>query len=136
MISIWNSPRQMLCCTITSSSMFLSGVPPLAPSTRVSTPSEVRTAMPNWQESSHDTLVVDHGMERWSMSLSQITLIILPIVQVPTTMGTLHPNSDSLGTTRYTTSSSCPVIPHTCMHKMTNLSRLVHFPPNPMKFNG
>ena len=108
---------------------------PLVPSTRVFTPSEVGTAMPNWQESSRATLIVDCGMERWSISLSQITLIILPIVQVPTTKGTLHLNSDSSGTTRNTTSSSYPVIPHTCTHKMTNPSELVCFPPNPTRFN-
>ena len=33
-------------------------------------------------------LIVDHSMERWSISLSQITSIILLIVQVPTDKGT------------------------------------------------
>ena len=95
----------------------------------------VRMAMPNWQESSRVTLIVNHGVERLSISLSWITLIILPIVQVPTAKGTLHPNSDSSGTTRNTVSSSYPAIPHTCMCKMTNLSGLVRFPPDPMRFN-
>ena len=135
MISVWNGPRQMLSHTITSSSMPPSGDPPLAPSTGVSATSEVGTATPHWQESSRATLVVDHSMERWSISLSWITLIILPIMQVPTTKGTLHPNSDSLDTIRNTVSSSYPVIPHTCMCRMTNLSGLVRFPPNPMRFN-
>ena len=110
--------------------------PPTGTLTGVSAPSEVGTAVSNWQESSHATLVVDHSMARLSISLSQMMLIILPIVQVPTTKGTLRPKSDSLGTTRNTASSSYPVIPHTCMCKMTNLSGLVHFPPNPMRFNG
>ena len=136
MISVWNGPRQTLSHTITSLSMLLSRGPPLAPSTGASAPSEAGMAMPNQQETSHATLVVDYGVERWSISLSRITLIILPIVQVPTTTGTLHLNLDSSGTTRNTTSLSYPVIPHTCMCKMTNPSRLVHFPPNPMRFNG
>ena len=135
MISIWNGPRQMLSHTITSSSMLLSGGSPLAPSTGVSTPSEVGTAMPNQQESSLANLIVDHGVERWPILLSQITLIILLIVQVPTTKGTLRPNSDSSGTTRNTTSSSYPAIPCTCTQKMTNPSGLVCFPPNPTRFN-
>ena len=50
--------------------------------------------------------------------------------------GTLHPNSDSSGTMRNTASSSYPAIPRTCTHRMTNPSRLVCFPPNPMRFNG
>ena len=104
--------------------------------TGTSTPSEVGMAMPHWQESSHATLVVDHGMERQSISLSQIKLIILPIVQVPMTKGTLHPNLDSSDTTRNTVSSSYPVIPCTCMCRMTNPSILVCFLPNPMRFNG
>ena len=135
MISVWNGPRWTLSHTITSSSTLPSWGPPLAPSTGVSAPSEVGTATPHQQESSRTTLVVDHGVESQSISLSQITLIILPIVQVPTTKGTLRLNSDSSGTTRITMSSSYPVIPHTCMCKMTNLSGLVHFPPNPMRFS-
>ena len=135
MTSVWNGPRQTLPHTITSSSMLPSGNPLLTPSTRVSAPSEVGMAMPNRQESSHATLVVDHGMERWSISLSPITLIILPIVQVPTTKGTLCPNSDSSGTTRNTTSSSYPAIPRTCMRKMTNPSGLVRFLPKPTRFS-
>ena len=136
MISVWNGPRQTLSCTITSSLTLLSVDPPLAPSTRASAHSEAWTAAPNWKESSHATLIVDHSMARLSISLSRITLIILPIVQVPTTKGTLCLNSDSLGTTRNTASSSYPVMPHTCTCKMTNPSGLVHFPPNPMRFNG
>ena len=110
--------------------------PPLAPSTRVSAFSEAGTAVPSQQESSRATLVLDHGMARLSISLSQITLIILLIVQVPMTKGTLRPNSDSSGTTRNTMSLSYPVIPHTCTCRMTNPSGLVHFPPNPTRFNG
>ena len=136
MISIWNGPMWMLSHTITSSSMLLSRGAPLVPSTGVSTPSEVGITIPNQQESSHATLLVDHGMERQSILLSQITLIILPIVQVPTTKGTLLPNLDSSGTTRNTASLSYPVIPCTCICKMTNPSGLVCFPPNPMRFNG
>ena len=113
MILVWNGLRQTLSCTVTSSSMLPSGDPPLAPSTGVSVPSMAGMAMPNWQESNHATLVVDHGMARLSISLSRMTLIILPIVQVPTTRGTLCPKSDSLGTTRKTTSSSYPAIPCT-----------------------
>ena len=136
MISVWNGPRWMLSHTITSSLMLPSRDPPLAPSTRVSAPSEVGTAVPNWQESSRTTLVVDHSVARLSMLLSQMMLTILPIVQVPTTKGTLCPNLDSLGTTRNTTSSSYPATPHTCMCKMTNPSGLVRSPPNPMRFTG
>ena len=88
------------------------------------------------QDSSHATLVVDHGMGRLSISLSQIMLISLPIVQVPTTKGTLHLKSDSSGTTRNTMSSSYPATPHTCMHKMTKPSGLVCIPPNPTRFTG
>ena len=135
MILIWNSPRQTLSCTKTSSSTLLSGDPPLAPSTGASAPSEAWTAVPHWQESSHATLVVDHGLARLSILLSRITLIILPIVQVPTTRGTLHPKSDTSGTTRNTASSSYPAIPHTCMCKMTNPNGLVRFPANPTRFN-
>ena len=136
MILVWNGPRWTLSHTITSSLTPPSGDPQLAPLTGVSTPSEAVTAVPNRQESSHTTLVVDHSIERWSISLSRITLIILLIVQVPTTRGTLCLNSDSLGTTRNTASSSYPAIPHTCTCKMTNPSGLVCFPPNPMRFNG
>ena len=136
MISVWSGPRQTLSHTVTSLSMLPSGDPPLAPSTRASVPSEAGMAMPNQQESSRTTLIVDHGVVRLSISLSQIMLIIVPIVQVPTTRGTLHLKSDSLGTARNTASSSYPVIPHTCMCKMTDPSGLVHFPPNPMRFNG
>ena len=136
MISVWNGPRQTLSHTMTSSLMLPSGDPPLAPSTSVSTPSEVGTAMPNQQDSSHATLIVDHGMVRLSISLSQITLISLLVVQVPTTKGTLYPKSDSSGTTRNTASSSYPAIPRTCTCKMTNLSGLVHIPPSPTRFNG
>ena len=113
-----------------------SGGPPLAPSTKVSTPSEVGTAMPHQQKSSCTTLVVDHGMERRSIALSWITLIILPIVQVSTTKGTLCPNSDSSGTIRNTVSSSYPAIPHTCTYRITTPSGLVHFLPNPIRFSG
>ena len=97
---------------------------------------EAGTAMLLWQGSSHAILAVAHGMERWSISLSQITLIILPIIQVPTTKGILCPNPDSSGTMRNTASLLYPVIPHTCTCRMTNLSGLVHFLPNPMRFNG
>ena len=135
MISVWNGPRWTLSPTITSSSTLPSRDPPLAPSTRVSAPSEAGMAMPNWQESSHTTLVVDHGVARLSISLSQMMLIILPIIQVPTTKGTLRPKSDSSGTTRNTASSSYPTIPCTRTCKMTNLSGLVCFPPNPTRFN-
>ena len=136
MISVWNDPGQTLSHTVTSSLMLPSGDPPLAPSTGVSVPSKAGTAALHQQESSCTTLAVDHSMARLSISLSQMTLIILPIVQVPTTSVTLHPKSDLLGTTRNTTSSSISCDTHTCMHKMTNPSGLVHFPPNPMRFNG
>ena len=136
MILVWNSPRRTLSHTVTSSSTLPSRNPPLAPSTRVSAPSEAQMTTPKWQESSHTTLVVDHGVARLSISLSQITLITLLILQVLTTKGTLHLNSDSSGTTRNTVSSSYPAIPYTCMHKMTNPSGLVCFPPNPTRFNG
>ena len=135
MISVWNGPRWTLFHTITSSSMLPSGDPLLAPSTRVSAPSEAGTAMPNWQESSCTPLIVNHGMVRLSNSLSQMTLIILLIVQVPTTKGTLRPKLDSLGTTGNIASLSYPVIPRTYTRKMTNPSGLVHFPPNPTRFN-
>ena len=135
MILVWNGPRRRLSHTVTSSLMLSSGDPPLAPSTGVSANSEVGMAMPNRQESSHANLVMDHGVARLSISLSQMTFIILLIVQVPTTRGTLCPNSDSSGTTRNTASSSYPVIPHTCMRKMTNPSGLLHFPPNRTRFS-
>ena len=83
-----------------------SGGPTLASLTRASAPPEAGMAALHWQESSRATLVVDHDVERWSISLSRITLIILPIVQVPTTKGTLRPELDSSGTTRNTASSS------------------------------
>ena len=113
MISVWNGPRRTLSHTITSSSMLPSEDPPLAPSTGVSPPSEAGMVVPNWQESNRATLIGDHSMARLSISLSQMTLIILPIVQVPTTRGTLHPKSDSAGTTRNTAPLSYPAIPHT-----------------------
>ena len=116
--------------------MLPSGDPPLAPSTRVSAPSEAGMAMPNWQDSSRATLVVDHGVAKLSISLSRITLISLLIVQVPTTKGTLRPKLDSLGATRNTTSSSYPAIPRTCTRKMTNLSGLVRIPPSPQGSPG
>ena len=129
-------PRWMLSRTIMSSSTLLSRGPPLAPSTQVSAPTVAGTAAPHRQESRHANLAVAHSMERWSISLSQITLIILPIVQVPMTKGTLRPNSDSSGTTRNTASSSYPAIPCTCMCRVTNPSGLVRFLPNPTRFNG
>ena len=134
MISVWNGPRWTLSHTMTSSSMLTSGDPPLAPSSGVSAPSAAEMAVPNQQESSHATFIVDHAMVRLSISLSWITLISLLIVQVPTTKETLCPKSDSSGTTRKTASSSYPVIPHTCTRKMTNLSGLVCTPPSPMRF--
>ena len=106
MISVWNGQRRMLSNTMTSSSMFTSGDPPQAPSSGVSPLSGLGTTMPNRQESSHINLTVDHSMVRLSISLSWITLISLLIVQVPMTKGTLHPKSDSSGTTRNTASSS------------------------------
>ena len=106
MISVWNGPRRTLSRTMTSSLMFTSGDPPQAPSSGVSPLSGPGTTVPNWQESSHANLAVDHSMARLSISLSQITLISLLIVQVPMTKGTLCPKSDSLGTTRNTASSS------------------------------
>ena len=84
-----------------------------------------RDSHANQQESSRTTLAVDHGMVRLSISLYQMMLIILLIVQVPTTKETLCPKSDSSGTTRNTTSLSYPVIPCTCTRKMTNPSGLV-----------
>ena len=89
MILVWNGPRWTLSHTITSSSMLPSGDPPLSPSTGASAPSEVGMVVANQQESNHATLVVDHGMVRLSISLCRMTMIILPIVQVPTTRGTL-----------------------------------------------
>ena len=77
MISVWNGPRWMLSHTVTSSSTFTSGDPPQAPSSKDSAPSGLGTTMPNWQESSHATLIVDHGMARLSILLSWITLISL-----------------------------------------------------------
>ena len=106
MISVWNGPRQTFSHTVTSSSMFTSGDPPQAPSSRVSAPSGLGTTVPNWHESSHTNLVVDHGVVRLSILLSWITLISLLIVQVSMTKGTLRPKSDLSGTTRNTTSSS------------------------------
>ena len=136
MISVWNGPKWTLSCTVTSSSMFPSGDPPLAPSTWVSAHPEAGAAVLLQQESSYAILAVAHGMERWSILLSRMMLIILPIVQVPMTMGTLLPNSNSSGTTTNTMSSSYPAISRTCTCRMTNLSRLVCFPPNPTRFNG
>ena len=134
MISVWNSLRHTLSHIVTSSSTLPSRGPPLAPSTRASAPSETWMAVPHQQESSHANLIVDHSVVRLSISLSQIMLIILLIVQVPTTRETLCPKLDSLSTTRNTTSSSYPAIPCTCTCKMTKLSGLVHFPPNPTRF--
>ena len=136
MISVWNGPRWTLSHTITSSSMLTSGDPPLAPSSGVSALSGAGTAVPNWQDSSHATLVVDHSVVRLSISFSWITLISLLIVQIPTTKGTLCPKSDSSGTTRNTASLSYPAIPCTGTRKMTNLSRLVRIPPSPTRFTG
>ena len=113
MISVWNGPRQTLSHTVTSSLMLPFGDPPLAPFTAVSAPSEVGAVGPNQQESNRATLIVDHSMVRLSISLSQMTLFILLIVQVPTTRGTLRSKSDSLGTTRNTMSLSYHAIPHT-----------------------
>ena len=122
---------------MTSSSTSTSWGPPLASSDWASMLPKARTAVLFWQESSCAIFAVAQGMERQSISLSQMTLIILPIVQVPMTKGTLRPNSDSLGTMRNTTSSSYPTISHTCMCRITKLSRLVHFLPNPtMSSNG
>ena len=104
--------------TITSLSMSPSKEPPLAPSTGVSAPSKAGMAMPNWQESSHTTLVVGHSVARLSISLSQMMLINLPIVQVPTTKGTLRLKSDSSGTTRNTVSS--------CIHEVVAVIRRVY----------
>ena len=134
MISVWNGPRRTLSHTITSLSMLPSGDPPLAPSTGVSTPSEAGTTAPSRQESSHATLVVDHGMETVYLALSD------NIDHSADSAGPYNqrdPPSELglIGHTRNTTSSSYPVIPHTCTCKMTNPSRLVCFPPNPMRFN-
>ena len=58
MISVWNGPRRTLSCTITSSSMLLSGGPPLAPSTGVS---EVGMATPQGKQSRHPRSGPWHG---------------------------------------------------------------------------
>ena len=76
------------------------------------------------------------GVERQFISLFQMTLIILPIVQVPITKGTLRLNSDSSVTMRNTTSLSYLVISLNCMCRIMNPSRLVYFLPNPTRFNG
>ena len=88
------------------------------------------------QESSCAICAMAQGIERWSISLSWMTFIILPIVQVPMIKRTLQPNSDSSGTMRNTTSSLYPVISLTCTCRIMNPSRLVHFLPNPTRFNG
>ena len=88
------------------------------------------------QESSCAICAVAQGIEIWSISLSRMTLIILPIVQVPMIKGTLWLNSDSLGTTRNMTSSLCLVISLNCKCRIMNLSGLVHFLLNPTRFNG
>ena len=111
MISVWNGPRWTLSHTMISSSTLTSRDPPLALSSGVSPPSGVGMAVPNWQESSRATLIVDHSVVRLSISLLWITLISLLMVQVPTTKGTLHPKFDSSGTTRNTMSSSYPEMP-------------------------
>ena len=59
MISVWNGPRQTLSHTMTSLLMLPSGDPPLAPSSGVSAPSEAGMAVPNWQNSSRASLIVD-----------------------------------------------------------------------------
>ena len=132
MISAWNGPRQTLPHRNQLIYAYLWGSP-AGTFMRSLSPSEAWTAMLNWQDSSHTTLIVDHGVVRLSISLSWIMLISLLIVQDPTTKGTLRPKSDS-GTTRNTASSSYPAIPRTCTCKMTNLSGLVHIPPNPTRF--
>ena len=95
----------------------------------------VKTATLFQQESSCAILAVAQGTERQSISLSQMMLIILPIVQVPMTRGTLQPNSDSSGTMRNTMSSSYPAISLTCTSRIMNLSGLVHFLPSATRFN-
>ena len=70
MILVWNGPRQMLSHTVTSSSMFTSRDPPQAPSSKVSAPSGPGMTVPNQQESSRATLIVDHDVARLSISLS------------------------------------------------------------------
>ena len=134
MVSVWNGPRRTLSRTVTSLSMLPSRDPLLAPSSGVSAPLEAGTTVPNWQDSSCATLIVDHGVARLSISLSWIMLISLLLVQVPTTKGTLHLKSDSSGTTRNTASSSYPATPRTCTRKMTNPSGLVRIPPNHTRF--
>ena len=126
MISVWNGPKQTLSLIVTSSS---------TSSDWVSALPEAKTAILFWQESSCTILTVAQGMDRWSISLSRMTLIILPIVQVPMTKVTLHPNSDSSGTTRNTMSSSYPMISRTCTCRITKPSGLVLFPPNPTRFS-
>ena len=127
MISIWNGPKQTLSLTMTSPSMSISWGPLLAPSDWVSTLPRARTAVLFQQESNCTILTVAQGIERGSILLSQMTLIIRPILQVPMTKGTLRLNS---------TSSSYPAISYTCMCRIMNPSRLVHFLPNPTRFNG
>ena len=133
MILVWNGPKRTLSLTVTSSSTSTSWGPPLVPSDWASpTLPGARTTVLFKQESNCTILAVAQGIERRSISLSQIMLIIQPIIQVP--MGTLQLNSDSSGTMRNTTSSSYPAISRTC--RITKPSGLVHFPPNPTRFNG
>ena len=53
-----------------------------------------------------DALTIAQGVESLFISLSLITLMILPSVQVPIMIGTCWENSDSSDTTRKTMSSS------------------------------
>ena len=56
--------------------------------------------------SKREALTIAQGVKSLSISLSLITLMILPSIQVPITIGTRWENSNSSGTMRKTTSSS------------------------------
>ena len=133
MISVWNGLRWMFSHTVTSSSMFTSRHPPQVPSSKVSAPSGPGTTMPNQQESSRATLVVDHSVARLYLALADN---IDQSADSASPHNQRDPSSEIglIGHHQEYSTSSYLATPGTCMHSMTNPSRLVRVPPNPTRF--
>ena len=131
-ISIWKGPMCTIYFNSTTtliSSMVLSSWPPATPSCKVASTPPLRDN--NWARHK-----VAYGVVSWSSSLSLMTLMILPSIQVPSTKGTRLEKADQLGTTKNTISSSYPATSFTCSLMITNPKACMCWPPIPTRSTG
>ena len=108
-IWVWNGPNLTFSFMKTglSRSQLAQGSSAVAPCSLGPSPATPgsSTTVPH-RLNKQDVLTIAQGVESLSISLSLITLMILPSVQVPITIGTCRENSDSSDMTRKTLSSS------------------------------